>query len=202
VHIRRDHGAHYRELQQMLGGALGIRTEVEHVGVTVTRADARDDRGAVDAVDRLQHETTGRHQRASVTCADARRGLAGFDEVDRHAHGRIFLATQSVLRLLVHRHDLRRLVQANARAQLRRRIAQELLDRLTQANEHDVQIGLSLQSSEDGGHSDARAVIAAHGVHRDSDRPGTVQGNVSCAASRAALRVSGLIRSRSCRGSR
>jgi len=54
---------------------------------------------------------------------------------------------------------------------------------------YDMQIGLGLQSSDDAGHSDARAVIAAHGVHRDSDRPGTVQGNVSCAASRAALRI-------------
>jgi hypothetical protein len=119
VHICGDDRAHHRELQQCSAVHSEFAPEVEHVGVAVTRADARDDRGAIDAVDRLQHEATGRHQRAGVACADARSGLAGFDEIDRHAHGGIFLAPQSVLRLLVHRDDLRRLVQANARAQLR-----------------------------------------------------------------------------------
>ncbi len=122
--------------------------KIEHVRVTVPGADARDDGGPVDAIDRLQHEPPGCHQRAGVAGADAGIRLAGFHQVDRDAHRGVFLAAQGFLRLLVHGHDLRRLLHANARAQLRRRIAQQLFDRLAQTDQHDMQVGLGLERGE------------------------------------------------------
>ena len=44
---------HHGELEQMLGRALRVRTQIEHVRVAVAGADARDDCGAIDALDRM-----------------------------------------------------------------------------------------------------------------------------------------------------
>ena len=44
-----QHCAHDAELQQVLGGAIDIGTEVEHMAVALDGRQDRCDRGAVDA---------------------------------------------------------------------------------------------------------------------------------------------------------
>ena len=56
VHVGGDDRAHHGELKQVLGGAFGVRAEIEHVRVAVAGANARDDRRPIDAFDGLEHE--------------------------------------------------------------------------------------------------------------------------------------------------
>ena len=74
------------ELQQVLGGAVHVRAQVEHMRAAAHRGKRGDDRRAVYAGQRGQHETRRGHECAGVACADAGLRLATLDQVDRHAH--------------------------------------------------------------------------------------------------------------------
>ena len=119
----------------------------------------------------LSTKRAGRHQRAGVAGADAGIRFARLHQVDRDAHRRVFLLAQRVLRLLVHGDDLRRFADDDAIAAARGAVAQQRWMRIAQADQHDAQVGLALQSVERRGHGDRGAVIAPHGVDRDGDRP-------------------------------
>ena len=105
VQIARQHGAHRGELDQVVCRAVGIGAEIEHHRVPMHRGNRRDDRRPIDALDHPEHEARGREQCARVAGADAGCGGARFHQVDRDAHRGVLLASQRVLRTLVHADD-------------------------------------------------------------------------------------------------
>ena len=129
-HVARDDRAHQRELQQMLRRATDVRAEVEHVGRALDAGDRRDDRGPVDAGQRLQDVARRRHQCAGVAGAHAGIGFAALHELDRDAQRRVFLLLQRARRRLVHRDDFGRVLEAEPRAVAVLRLALRLLREL------------------------------------------------------------------------
>ena len=84
--------AHHRKLQQVLGRAVDVGTEVEHLGEAAQHVGQQRGNGrAVDAVEGLQHITGERHQRTGVAGRDADIGarqavVTAFELADRHPH--------------------------------------------------------------------------------------------------------------------
>ena len=92
VHRRNQGTAHHGELQQMLGGAIDIRAQIEHGGeaARLIGHDGRDGR-AVDAVQRFEQVARHGHQGAGVACRHAgigkrRNAFVRLELADGHPH--------------------------------------------------------------------------------------------------------------------
>src|SRR6202011_1732570 len=72
VDVAGDDGAHGRKLTQLLWSRLGIRPEIEHLRVPVSRGYGGDDCRPFDTVDGLENEVRPCSERAGVTGADTR----------------------------------------------------------------------------------------------------------------------------------
>ena len=168
VQIARQHRAHRRELDQVVGRAVGIGAEIEHHRVPVHRGDGRHDRRAVHPIDHPEHEAGGRKQRAGVAGAHARGSVSRFHEVDRDPHGGVLLATDRVLRTLVHAHDLAGLHEPAALRHASR--GKERADGVGASDEDQLERGFTSQDVEGCGHGHGGAVVTAHGVHGNAER--------------------------------
>jgi len=67
--------AHHRELQQVLGAAIHVRAQVEHLGETTAHVGQQGGDGRpVDGVEGLEHIARQGHQRAGIASRDANVG--------------------------------------------------------------------------------------------------------------------------------
>ena len=87
LHGRYQHGAHDGELQQMLGRAVDVGAQVEHVDLAFHGGQYAGDGGTVYPRQGLEHEARNRHQRAGIAGADAGVRFAALDQIDGDAHG-------------------------------------------------------------------------------------------------------------------
>ncbi|MNT04630.1 hypothetical protein D3C72_1392170 [compost metagenome] len=136
-----DHGhhgfGHARELQQVLGLAVGIGAQVQHGGAPALLVrDGGGDGRPLDAFERLEHIARHRHQRAGIAGGDAGTGLAFLDLSDGHAHRRILLLAQRHLDRVIHGDDLGSLDDAHARMIQRMQLFQLRADGVRQAHQH------------------------------------------------------------------
>ena len=164
-----QHRTHDAELHQMLGRAIDVGAEIEHIAAAARRRQDGRDRGPVDARQHLQHEAGDRHQGAGVAGRDRGLGVAGLDQIDRHPHRRVLLAAQRVGRRLVHFDDLAGHLHAQAVTELGQQRRHERLQRIGTADQNGRGIGIGPQVGRRGRHRDRRAVVAAHAVDGNRD---------------------------------
>ena len=165
--------AHDGELQQVLGRAIYVRAEVEHRGGTAGLVgQQRRDRGAVDAVERLQHVAGDGHQRAGVSGRDAGGRATFLDEPDRDAHRGIALLAQRDLDRVVHLDDFGRTDDLDARAIDGFLGREARLDGGRIPTRMTAKVGVTRQELQRSGNRDRQAMITAHNVDRDAGRHG------------------------------
>ena len=116
-HIARDDRAHGGELRELQRRGLGVRAEIEHVGVAaVARRHRRHDGRAFHRPHGLQHEVRHGRQRAGIAGADHGSGAAFLHQVDGDAHGGILAAANRLARMFGHADHGGRRMHASARA--------------------------------------------------------------------------------------
>src|ERR1035437_737308 len=164
LHGRYQHGTHDGELQQMLGRAVDVGGQVEHIDLAFHGWQYAGDGGTVYPRQSLEHEARNSHQRTGIAGADAGVRFSVLDQIDGDAHGRVLLAAQCRGERLVHAHRLARMMHAQVRA--RRGVPRTQLGfyRVVQTDQNDIAMRMRLLEVESSGNSNAGPVIAPHAI--------------------------------------
>ena len=152
----------------MFRRAVDVGAEIEDVVVAFDGGDGGTDGRPIDARQRLQHKTGGRHQRTGVAGAHAGVRLTGLHQIDRHAHGGVFLVAHRRGRQFVHAHHLGGVVDAQTLARFAAVTPQLGFDGRLIANQDDVQLIIVLQRLDCCRYDYVWAVVAPHRIEGNS----------------------------------
>ena len=166
LHRLEQHRAHDGELVQVMGFAVDVRAQVEHIGraalhVRQDRADGR----TVDVGHGLEHVARDRHQGAGVASRDAGAGLAVLDQFDRDAHRGILLAAQGHFDRIVHGHHFGGVAHHDTRIVCGMVLLEFSAHLVFQADEDQLGVRFVLEECERCRDRHRGAVISAHAVN-------------------------------------
>ena len=122
----------------MLGSAVHVRAEVEHVGVPFHCWQDGADRRAVNTGKGLQHETGNRHQRTRIACRNRCGCLAGFHQINSNAHGRVLFIAHGNCRRLIHSDNFGRMVNTDPGTEAGQRVAKQRRQHIFAPNQDRV----------------------------------------------------------------
>ena len=166
-HHPRISRAHHRELDEIVGVALGIGAEIEHDQVVVAeRRQQSGERRPVDPGHGAKRQLGHRHHRPGIAAGDHRLRLAVLHRGDGEAHGRGLGAADRLAGLVVAGNDVVAMDDLAHRGE--RRMARQLgPDRRLVAEQQEGEVVAALKGQGRAGDHHRRAGIATHRVDRD-----------------------------------
>jgi len=170
-------GAHKREIDQVIGIRADRRADIEHDRLAAQRRPHRGDGGAIDQRHRAQADFRHRHQRAGIAGGNRKIRLALLDRLDRLPHRGDAPAGAQRLAWFVAHFDGDVGMKNLGLAGERRVLLEQRGERRLVAVKLKGDVGPAHQRDGRRRHDDRRAVIAAHGVHRDANIPGHLSSN-------------------------
>ncbi len=166
--------AHDGEIDQLLRIGFHIGADIENHALALARGPQRRDRRAVDPIQHAQLEHGYRHKRAGVPRRDRDLRLVFLQRLDGPPHAGIAAPPDDLAGLVVHANRLSAVAHLDAACQLAAAREQGLELGLV-AMQQEAHAGMTDGRACQGGHDDARAGIAAHGI----DGNGQVLGHQS-----------------------
>ncbi|MPN28731.1 hypothetical protein SDC9_176176 [bioreactor metagenome] len=160
-------GAHKRELEQVLGGALGGGPAVDEHGAAVARRDHRSHGRPADTPDPVYQQRGGGEEGPCAPGGDEGVADAVFQQIEPHRKGGVFLLLEGGGGVVTHLHDLIGVGDLQPRRQVAHALfGQRAEDILTPAHQDDLHPILldRIQRAPDIAY---RRVVASHGVHDD-----------------------------------
>src|SRR5467141_4501551 len=160
--------SHHRELDQVLGFRIHVRTYIEQHGNAALGVRKRRGQGhAIHRLQRSEQKFRHSHDRAGVSRAHHSVGLRFAHQTRRHVHRTVPLPPECLRGMIIHsdhfacRHDLDRQVRGSESRQLR---AHHL--RLAHEQNANAKLPYGQHTAFDLG---AGRVVSAHGVNGDGD---------------------------------